>query len=452
MNDNLSINRRRALATWALLLCLGAGAPVAAEIERISVAGDGSQASGDSYRAAISGDGAVVAFQSNAANLVAADTNGWVDVFVRDLDTGSTTIASLQPDGSETQSYSKAPSISGDGNIVVYESRPGGRTSVSVFDRAAGTVEHILPSTGSGGLPVPPATARLEPAISGNGQFVAFRTRDTLQVLHPPSIRPENDDLNTTFDVFVYDRQTQPAPPVQRISRLSNDEGLDADSRRPAISGNGRFLAFMTYSELIPDDANNRPDVVLKDRDTGLLEVISITPGSTTGNGSSFDPAISGDGRFVAFRSDADDLVPGDSNGSWDIFVRDRVAGTTERVSVSSSGEQADHHSAEPSISDDGRFVAFRSTASNLVSDDSNQHADIFVHDRLTGQTVRVGQPPNDESNGNSANPAISADGAWIAFESDATNLVDGDTNRTRDIFRAPNPLLDAPAMNAEGL
>lgn len=443
--------RRQALATWALVLGLGASVPVAAEIERVSLAGDGSQASGDSYRAAISDDGSVVAFQSNADNLVADDTNGWVDVFVRDLDTGSTEIASLQPDGSQTQSYSKAPSISGDGSIVVYESRPGGVTSVSVFDRTVGTVEHILPST-QNGEPVAPITARIEPVISGNSHFIAFRSRDTLQILYPASIRPVNDDLNTAYDVFVYDHQTQPAPPVQRISRLSNDAELNADSRRPAISRNGRFLAFMTYSELIPDDANNRPDIVLKDRDTGLLAVISITPGSTTGNGSSFDPAISGDGRFVAFRSEADDLVPGDSNGSWDIFVRDRVAGTTERVSVSSSGEQAYHHSAEPSISDDGRFVAFRSTASTLVPDDSNQRADIFVHDRLTGQTARVGQPPNDESNGNSANPAISADGAWIAFESDAINLVDGDTNRARDIFRAANPLLDAPTMNTEGL
>ena len=416
----------------------------AAQVERISLADDGSQANAGSYRAAISDDGSVIAFQSNADNLMAGDTNGWVDVFVRDLGAASTEIASLQPDGSETQSYSKAASISGDGRLVVYESRPGGVTSVSVFDRDDGTVEHILPST-QNDQPVAPLTARIEPAISGNGQFIAFRTKDTLQVLFPASIRPVNDDSNTTFDVFMYDRQTQPTPTVQRVSRLSNDNQLDADSRRPALSLDGRFVAFMTYSELFSGDGNNRPDIVVRDRDTGLLDVISLTPGGTTGNGNSFDPSISGDGRFVAFRSEADDLVPGDSNGRWDIFVRDRVAGTTEIVSVSSTGAQADHHSAETSISDDGRFVAFRSTASNLVPDDANNRADIFVHDRDTGQTVRVGQPPGDEANGHSANPVISGDGAWIAFESDATNLVVDDTNAARDIFRAANPLWSAP-------
>ena len=419
----------------------------AAQVERISLADDGSQANAGSYRAAISDDGSVIAFQSNADNLVAADNNGWVDVFVRDLGAGSIEIASLQPDGSETQSYSKAASISGDGNLVVYESKPGGAagvTSVSVFDRDAGTVDHILPNT-QNGQPVRPLVARIEPAISGNGQFVAFRTRDKLQNLFPASIRPVADDLNLTFDVFIYDRQTLPTPVVQRVSRLSDDDELDADSRRPALSQDGRFVAFMTYSQLIPGDSNNRPDIVVRDRDSGLLEVISITPGGTTGNGNSFDPAISGDGRFVAFRSEADDLVPGDSNGRWDIFVRDRMDGTTERVSRSSTGAQADHHSAEPSISDDGRFVAFRSTASNLVPDDANNRADIFVHDRDTGQTARVGQPPGGESDGHSANPVISGDGAWIAFESDATNLVADDTNAARDIFRAANPLWSAP-------
>jgi Tol biopolymer transport system component len=432
------------------MVALLATSTASAQIERVSVAGDGTQSNGDSYKTAISDDGSTIAFQSNAGNLVAGDTNGWVDVFVHDLDADTTDIASLQPDGSETQSYSKAPSISGDGRIVVYESRPGGITSVSVFDRDAGTVEHILPST-QNGQPVAPVIAHIEPVISGNGQFVAFRTKDNLQGLFPESIRPVNDDQNTTFDVFIYDRQTQPTPVVQRVSRLSNDNQLDADSRRPDLSQDGRIVAFMTYSELIPGDGNNRPDIVVRDRHTGLLEVISINPGGTTGNGNSFGPTVSGDGRFVAFRSEADDLVPGDSNGHWDIFVRDRIDGTTERVSLSSSGEQADHHSAEPSISDDGRFIVFRSSAANLVPDDANNRADIFVHDRNTGQTARVGQPPGDEADGHSANPVISGDGNWIAFESDATNLVSGDTNRARDIFRAPNPLADALTSSQEG-
>jgi Tol biopolymer transport system component len=168
---------------------------------------------------------------------------------------------------------------------------------------------------------------------------------------------------------------------------------------------------------------------------------MSITPAGFAGNGGSFNPAVSADAMVVAFRSEASDLIAGDDNGRWDIFVRDRAAATTTRISVASDGTQADHHSSEASISDDGRFVAFRSLATNLVPGDTNGRADIFVHDRATGQTVRVSQPAVGESDGNSAAPAISGNGAWIVFESDATNLVAGDTNAARDIFRAANPM-----------
>ena len=420
--------------------------PTAAQIERVSLSDDEQPANGGSYAAAVSDDGALVAFRSNADNLVPGDTNGLPDIFVRDVQAGTTEQVSLRPDGQPATDFSKAPSISGGGRFVAFEAKhPTTAVLVTALrDRISATTEYLVPNTSSGN-PAAPGSARLQGAISGDGRFVAFVTRDNLQGAWPTTIRPPNDDSNTTFDVFVYDRDTQPAPPIERVSRLTAGAELDADSRSPSVGQDGGTIAFETFSELVPGDDNGAPDVVVKVRASGMLERASTTAGGASGNGPSFDPAVSGDASAVAFRSAASDLVAGDTNGRVDIFVRDRTTSTTARVSIATSGEQADGHSMDPSISDDGRFVAFRSTAGNLVADDTNGRADIFVHDRMTGTTVRVGQPPGDEANGSSAAPAISGDGAWIVFESDATNLVPGDDNAARDLFRVTNPLWSSP-------
>lgn len=434
--------RRRARA-WVAGLLLAASAAVHAQVERVSVTASDGQSNADSYRAAVSDDGQVVAFQSNADNLVAGDANDWTDVFVRDLATGTTERVSLQPDGSETASYSKHASLSDDGNLVVFEGRnpASGITVSALTDRAGGTTVHLLPRSVSGGNPGSPRIARLQPVLSGNGAFVAFRSRATFQDAWPEIVRPPGDDGNSAFDVFVMDIHSAPTPPLERVSRLTGGDELDADSRSPVLSDDGRFAAFETYSDLLSIDTNNRADIMLKDRGNGVLALISTTPGGAAGNGSSLQPAMSGDASAVAFRSEASDLVPGDTNGRWDIFIRDHALATTTRVSVAFDGGEANHNSAEPSVSDDARFVAFRSMASNLVADDTNARADIFVHDRDTGETAIVSRPPGGQSDGHSANPAISGDGAWIVFESDATNLVVGDNNGARDIFRAANPL-----------
>ncbi len=442
---------RHSLALFGVIVFAAISSPVVAQIERISVANNGSQANAGSASAAISFDGSVIAFHSNADNLVPGDTNGWTDVFVRDLDAGTTEIVSLRPDGGQTANYSRLSSISNDGNLVAFQARSSAVVTIpGLTDRAGGTTAHLLPDS-SGPNPAVAAVARLEATLSGDGRFLAFRTRSSLQNVWPESIRPINDDLNSAHDVFVLDLVTDPTPQIERISRLSTGVGLDADSRSPAFSSDGRFVAFMTYSELLPDDANNRPDIAVKDRQSGNLEVISVTPGGSTGNGGSFNPAVSDDGNIVVFRSEASNLVAGDTNGRWDIFVRDRSAGTTTRVSIASDGSQANHNSMDAAVSADGRFVVFRSLASNLVPEDSNNRADIFVHDRQSRQTAIVSRPPGGQADGHSANPMPSGDGLWIAFESDASNLIVGDTNRVRDIFRAPNPLAGAPVTSTEG-
>lgn len=426
------------LALLLALLCLSANA----QVERISIADGGVEANAGSDQPAVSDDGQVIAFRSNASNLVAGDTNDWSDVFVRDLSGGTTAIVSLQPDGSETPDFSSRPSISDDGRFVAFEGKSAVNNQIqaALADLQNGTVEHLLPREVNNG-PQPANQAQVELEISGNGQFIGLRSRGTFSNVWPDSIRPPADDQNGAFDVFVYDHITEPTPVLERISRDSAGTGSDADSRWPALSDDGRLVAFMSYSEILTSDGNNRPDIFVKDRQTGVLERVSTPDGVIVANGASFNPAVSADADVIAFRSEASNLVPGDSNGRWDIFVRVRSSATTERISVASDGSQADHNSLEASVSDDGRYVAFRSMASNLAAGDTNGRDDIFVHDRVDDLTARVGQPAGGESNGHSANPKISGDGAWIVFVSEASNLVPGDDNASRDVFRAPNPL-----------
>ncbi len=199
-------------------------------------------------------------------------------------------------------------------------------------------------------------------------------------------------------------------------------EDADEQSSEPAISAEGRYVAFRSEaSNLVADDTNGTADVFVADRVSGETERVSISSSSAEANAESSQPAISADGRYVAFRSAASNLVFGDSNAAADVFVRDRLTGETTRVSVSSSGGQANGQSSAPSISADGSFVAFASEASDVVSGDGNGLADVFVRDRLTGQTTRVSvSSSGGQANGQSSEPAISADGRYVGFGSEA--------------------------------
>jgi hypothetical protein len=168
----------------------------------------------------------------------------------------------------------------------------------------------------------------------------------------------------------------------------------------------------------------------------GCTERVSVDSAGNQGNDYSFYPAISADGRFVAFGSLADNLVPDDTNGTYDVFVHDRKTGATKRISVDSAGNQGNEGSYDPAISADGRFVAFWSAADNLVPGDTNGTVDVFVHDRKTGTTKRVSvDSAGNQGNSDSYDPAISADGRFVAFSSWANNLVPGDSNGSGDVF-----------------
>jgi Tol biopolymer transport system component len=332
-------------------------------------------ANGDSVSPAISADGRFVAFESTASNLVAGDTNESTDVFVRDRVAGTTERVGVASDGAQANSDSYSPVISADGRFVAFESLASnlvvgdtnGSGDVFVRDRVAGTTERV--GVASGGAQA--NRDSLSPAVSADGRFVAFESTASNLVA---------GDTNSTRDVFVRDRV---AATTERVSVGSDGAQANGYSLLPAISADGRFVAFESYaSNLVAGDTNESTDVFVRDRVAATTERVSVAD--------SLSPVISADGRFVAFASYASNLVAGDTNGSRDVFVRDRVAGTTERVSVASGGAQANRDSHRAVISADGRFVAFLSTASNLVAGDTNGSGDVFVRDRVAATTTLV--------------------------------------------------------------
>jgi Tol biopolymer transport system component len=211
----------------------------------------------------------------------------------------------------------------------------------------------------------------------------------------------------------------------------------NGDSSVSSISADGRFVVFdSAASNFVAGDTNRHSDVFVRDRRHEKSERVSITSGGAQADGGSGGAAISGNGRLVAFTSEATNLVGGDSNERTDVFVRDRVKRTTVRVSVGANGTQANAGSAGTAISADGRFVVFISRASNLVAGDTNKTSDVFLRDRFTRTTTRVSVGRAEtQANGPSGEPAISAGGRYVAFSSQASNLVGGDGNKRPDVF-----------------
>jgi Tol biopolymer transport system component len=323
-------------------------------------------------------------------------------------ESGTTTRVSTTSEKGKTFSF--RPWMSADGRFVAYDSDVGGVREVFVHDRATSVTERA--SVAGGGARADGDSSR--PTISADGRHVAFWSKATNLV---------PGDTNRRADAFVHDRVTGT---TVRVSVASDGTQGNGDSARAVISGDGRLVAYeSTASNLVPGDAKRARRVFVRD----------LAASTTTQVGEGVRPSISDDGRWVAFNSDAA-LVPEDDNHSSDVYVRDLAAGTTARVSVASGGGQSKGGSYSPSISADGRLVAFWSSATNLVAGDTNGVDDIFVHDRATGSTTRVSVAGDGtQANRLSADADVSPDGRWVAFWSSATNLVAGDTNRRADVF-----------------
>lgn len=262
-------------------------------------------------------------------------------------------------------------------------------------------------------------------AVSADGRYVAYYSEAT-------NLMP--GDFNLLHDVFVHDLATGTTACVSLTPAGAVGNG---GSFQPALSPDGRFVSFDGFAtDLVPGDVNNQSDVFLHDAQTGLTEMISVSSAGAQGDGHSQWSAVSGDGRYVVFDSFARNLVAGDTNGTSDIFLRDRTTGTTLRLSISAGGVQGNGPSQRPSITPDGRFVVFDSLASNLVSNDSNGRGDVFVYDRLSGSMQRVSvNDLGSAGNADSFLGSISDDGAIVGFSSGASNLVGGDGNGALDVF-----------------
>jgi uncharacterized repeat protein (TIGR01451 family) len=413
----------------SIVVLLAAACSHAAITTRISVDSAGVEGDLESANCSNSADGRYVAFGSTAANLVAGDTNGFRDIFVRDRIAGTTIRVSVDSAGGQADAESESFSISADGRYVVFATiaanlvagDTNGTYDIFVHDRLTGTTTRAsVDSTGNQG-----DGDCSNPAISADGRYVAFVSSASNLVA---------GDNNGALDIFVRDQRTGK---TVLVSVDSAELQAEADCGLPEISADGRYVVFVSSAaNLVAGDTNGYPDIFVRDRFAGTTTRVNVDSAGSESDAWSDLPSISADGRYVAFESIATNLVAGDTNSAYDVFVRDQKAGTTTRVSTDSTGLEGNASSSTPAISADGRFVAFSSIATNLVAGDTDATQDIFVHDRYPGKTTLVSVGSTGiKGDADSPNPSISADGRFVAFQSYATNLVAGDANAAADIF-----------------
>ncbi len=431
-------------------------------IERSSIADDLTEGDAGSGGVSISGDGRFVAFSSAASNLVPNDTNNFTDVFLRDTCLGassgcvpSVVRVSVATDGSQANGFSFSPAISANGRYVAFTSDADNLVSgdtnhfpdIFVRDTCFGAPVGCVASTVRVSLNNDGTQILLqngEPAINADGRFVAFGS-GMVDYYYGPS-----------FNIFVRDTCAGVLvgckPSTTLISALPSGQAGSIDSESPAISSNGRFVAFQSADQMTFDDTDQVGDVFLRDTCIGApagckpsTVLVSIgDDGSQSANGVSRDVSINATGRFVIFNTF-------NSNGQPSaVFVRDTCVGapigckaSTTRVSVASAGAVGTSDSRGGSLSDDGRFIAFESDATNLVSGDTNNATDIFVRDTCVGtpvgcapSTIRVSVTLDGvQANGSNGGPAISGNGRFVVFGSSASNLAPGDANKADDVF-----------------
>jgi hypothetical protein len=432
---------------------------------------DGTSADGGSFSSDISTNGRYVAFASSASNLVSSDANAAYDVFVRDTCVGApagcvpaTQRASVASDGTEangdsgytTANPDLAIAISGNGRFVAFVSAatnlvPGdtnGLDDIFVRDTCVGAPAGCTPTTTLASVGIGGALARsgsANPAISRSGRFVAFASSASNLVV---------GDNNNSWDIFVRDTCAGvPAgcvPSTARVSVDSSGAAGNADSLQPAFSGDERYIAFASMaSNLVTGDTNATQDVFLRDTcfEAGNTCVpstvrVSLSQSGDESNSRSLFPKVSFDGRYVAFVSQGSNLVPGHSNTTGDLYIRDTCinasAGcvpTTILASLTDAGGEPQADGVwKAALSDDGRYAAFESSDPIYVPTDSNPTFNVFVHDTCIGapagcvaSTKRLsaafdGTPADNQS----VDPALSGDGRFMSFTSYAGNLLPG--------------------------
>jgi PKD repeat protein/Tol biopolymer transport system component len=425
-----SLRRPAQITVLATIMVAAVGAISAQEIQRISLTFEDQQANGASRVPAVNGDGSAVVFESDASNLIAGDWNSFTDIYYRDLALGETYRVTVAFGGGDPDSTSHTPDISTDASLVVFSSYATNLIEEDVnevpdifaLDTGSGTISRVSVATGED---LAGNGASTDPVVNDNGNYVAFLSiADNLV----------GSDTNEAWDVFVRYRQVNQ---TVRASVATDGSQADGDSGPPDLSANGFQVAFASLAtNLVAGDTNGVSDIFVRDLASARTTRVSSNSDGLQANGDCARPSISGDGRYIVFESAATNLVAGDTNDQVDIFLHDVQTGETTRMNLASDGSQADAGSCCATISSDGRLVVFTSEATNLVAGDTNGVADIFLHDRIGETTVRISRPdPGSEADAASAAAAMDADGSFVAFESSAANLVPDDDNQRSDVF-----------------
>lgn len=420
-------------------------------VSRLSTGPGGTEGNGGSLNGALSSDGRYLIFESSASNLVPGDLNGKTDIFRKDLVTGTVTRISLSAAGVEADGESWRPLVSADGRDVVFHSAatnlvPGDTNGkIDLFRKDIVTGEIIRLSTDGSRRQIDEGSflgsGNPDPtALSPDGRYLVFESTSDKLVA---------GDTNNSSDIFLKDVFTGA---VARISMSASGEEATLGSSNARFSPDGRYVIFeSTANNLSPDDGDNSNDIFLKDLRTGAVTVVSTNSEGQKANAHCYDARFSANGRYVVFNSSASNLVAGDTNNKEDIFRKDLQTGQVVRVSTNSAGAESSGISMEARISADGRYVAFLSEASNLVAGDTNGVWDVFRKDLLTGETLRL----STSATGVQALPGqwsgwgmeISADGRMVILGT-AGSLIPGDANNAIDIVRVDAELMArAPAV-----
>ncbi|MEM9713997.1 MAG: hypothetical protein AAGA17_17390, partial [Actinomycetota bacterium] len=435
--------RLRSLLSVALLLPVLVITPAGAQETAIRLVSGtaGVPSNGASGGPSLSADGRFVAFHSRGSDLVAGDRNGSFDIFVLDRLTSSMTLVSRATTRAPGDGDSLNPSISDDGRYVAFQSEAtdlvagdgNGESDVFVHDRITTTTTRL--STGTGGAEADGGSG--VPTISGDGRVVAFQSTATNLVA---------GDANDTVDVFV---ATRASGAIELVSVATGGGAGDGASFDPVISGDGRSVAFATIAgDLVAGDDDGDYDIVVRDLGSSTSRVASVGASGEPLTGDSFDPSIDTDGSHVAFRAT-------DENGGntrLDVRVWNRGNGRSELASAATDGGGATGSSFAPAISGDGQWVAFHSVATNLIEEDPEGQLDVFVRDLTSDTTSRISVGAERGGDRRSLNAAISRDGAVVAFETDATNLLTADGNGLPDVvlregITAGTPDVDPPEI-----
>ncbi len=376
----------------------------------------------------VSSNGQFIVFQSDATDLVTGDTNGRNDVFLYDRSSGNMERVSRGVGGVQGDNDSYYGAVSATGRYVAFASRAtnlvpmdtNNTRDVFLLDRTLDTVERVSVATGGA---QGDGNSHF-PTVSADGRYISFRSSSTNLVA---------GDTNGVDDIFLRDRQ------MATTIRITEVTGSDANgaAQNPDMD-DGTYVAYETLAtNVVMTDTNTAHDVYLYEISTGITTLLNESAPQTTANGMGMHVRLSPDGSWAAFSTSASNITGGlDMDSTWDIHTYETGTGTREVASLTHTGAKATQISQFGIPSDGGDRVVFLSTATNLTAaPDTNGTRDIFVRDKLAGTTVRLLGEGGVEPDANIMIPDISADGTVIVFNTTATNMVSGDTNGVYDIF-----------------